>query len=291
MALNEKWQVLQEMVLSMFDRVCKPQLMTKVALLVSLGLLNACGALRSVTDFPGFTEPKLEDLETPPREFITALDVTKIQLGMSPLEVRNILGPPMLNEGNEQAQWDYVLRQGQGATEEYVPYAIFFKDNKVVKLSPLDLSPEKIAASSKPAPDPTPVVGEHVVMKAPPDVAQTSDLQVNDAAEINDMLSAWVNAWSSKDVQGYLSFYASTFEHGSKSRKAWENLRRQRILQPADIQITLSNVEINLQSDVLAQVRFTQKYSSKKFSDSGSKILILSKATGKWKIQSEEFQK
>lgn len=55
--------------------------------------------------------------------------------------------------------------------------------------------------------------------------------------------------------------------------------------------MNLSDVQIDLQSEALATVKFKQDYSSNRYKDSGMKILTLSKAGGTWKIQSEEFQK
>lgn len=124
-----------------------------------------------------------------------------------------------------------------------------------------------------------------------PEPSLTVGADVGDAAAINDMLNAWAAAWAAKDVDAYLGFYASTFEHGKKSRESWEKQRRARLSQPATIAVNLSDVQIDLQSEALATVKFKQDYSSNRYKDSGMKILTLSKASGAWKIQSEEFQK
>lgn len=126
-------------------------------------------------------------------------------------------------------------------------------------------------------------------MAPEPSLAVAAD--VGDAAAINDMLSNWAAAWSSKDVQGYLGFYAETFEHGKKSRSVWEGQRRARLSDKDTISVSLSDVQIDVQSEVLATVKFKQTYSSNRFNDTGMKTLTLSKASGSWKIQSEEFIK
>jgi hypothetical protein len=50
-------------------------------------------------------------------------------------------------------------------------------------------------------------------------------------------------------------------------------------------------VQIEVQSEVLATVKFRQEYSSNNYKDVGAKMLTLTKVGGAWKIQKEVFQK
>ena len=275
--------------MSTFDRTGTSRLFKTAALALSVTVLAACGSITGLKDIPEYLDSDFEHVG--PRDFITNIDLARIKLGMSPLQVQNRLGMPMLSAKDQDDRWDYVLKKGQGADEEFVPYAVYFKDQKVVRLAPLTPPPAPVAeapavdASAVTAPD----VAAGEVMAPEPSLAVGAD--VGDAAAINDMLSNWAAAWSSKDANGYLGFYADTFEHGKKSREAWEKQRRARLADKETISVSVSDVQIDVQSEALASVKFKQDYSSNRYNDSGIKVLTLSKASGTWKIQSEEFQK
>ena len=275
--------------MSTFDRTGTSRLFKTAALALSVTVLAACGSITGLKDIPEYLDSDFEHVG--PRDFITNIDLARIKLGMSPLQVQNRLGMPMLSAKDQDDRWDYVLKKGQGADEEFVPYAVYFKDQKVVRLAPLTPPPAPVAeapavdASAVAAPD----VAAGEVMAPEPSLAVSAD--VDDAAAINDMLSNWAAAWSSKDANGYLGFYADTFEHGKKSREAWEKQRRARLADKETISVSVSDVQIDVQSEALASVKFKQDYSSNRYNDSGIKVLTLSKASGTWKIQSEEFLK
>ncbi|MCE2744892.1 MAG: outer membrane protein assembly factor BamE [Burkholderiales bacterium] len=279
--------------MSNFDRTGTSRFIRTAALALSVAVLSACGSLTGIKDIPEYLDSDFEHVG--PRDFITSDDLTKIKLGMSPLQVQNRLGMPMLSGKDQKDRWDYVLKKGQGAEEEFVPYAVYFKSDKVVRIAPLTPPPPGVAQAAADAPEvdtsavvaPESSAGE--VMAPEPSLAVGAD--VGDAAEINDMLSNWAAAWSAKDVKGYFAFYADTFEHGKKSRATWENQRRARLSNKETISVIVSDVQIDLQSETLAIVKFRQDYSSNRYKDSGIKVLTLSKASGNWKIQTEEFQK
>ncbi|WP_306482247.1 outer membrane protein assembly factor BamE [Limnobacter sp.] len=279
--------------MSTFDRVGTSRFIKTAALALSVTVLAACGSITGIKDIPEYLDSDFEHVG--PRDFITNIDLARIKLGMSPLQVQNRLGMPMLSAKDQDDRWDYVLKKGQGASEEFVPYAVYFKDQKVVRLAPLTPPPAPVveAPAEAPAVDASAVAAPEAsageVMAPEPSLAVGAD--VGDAAAINDMLSNWAAAWSSKDVQGYLGFYADTFEHGKKSRAAWEGQRRARLSDKETISVSVSDVQIDVQSEALATVKFKQDYSSNRYNDSGIKVLTLSKASGAWKIQREEFQK
>lgn len=271
--------------MSTFDRIGTSRFFKTVALALSVSVLAACGSMTGLKDVPEYLDSDFEHVG--PRDFITKIDLARIKLGMSPLEVKNRLGAPMLSAKEQEDRWDYVLKTGSGAQEEFVPFAVYFKKQKVVRLAPLTPPPTAMPdpVATMPAPEATP--GE--VAAPEPSLAVAAD--VGDAAAINDMLNSWAAAWSSKNVEDYLGFYASTFEHGKASRETWENQRRARLSDKASISVSLSDVQIDVQSEALATVKFQQNYSSNRFNDIGMKTLTLSKASGSWKIQSEEFVK
>lgn len=267
--------------MSTFDRIGTFSFCKIAALALSVTVLSACGSIGSFKDFTSSINPDVEQMA--PRDFITTTDLARVQLGMSPLQVKKQLGAPMLGENSKENRWDYILKNGEGASEEFVPFGIHFKDKKVVLLAhlrpPTQLAQAPLDASATAS----------GVLEPQPTAAVGSD--IDDASSINDMLSNWAAAWSAKDVNGYLSFYADTFEHRKSSRKAWEKQRRERLSGPVTLSVEVSDIEIDVQSETLALVKFKQVYRSNRFKDVGIKVLTLSKANGTWKIQSEDFQK
>jgi outer membrane protein assembly factor BamE (lipoprotein component of BamABCDE complex) len=252
--------------------------------------LTACG-ITKVGDVPEYLDSSFDT--APPKDFLSQGDLSKIKVGMSPLEVRNRVGPAMLGDKEEKGRWDYVVRKGAGPNAEYLPYGVYFENDKVVKIAQLESNGAPKMAVDAAAPAAAPVATPDAAAAAlPADPAPAAPAVGGDAVnEINDVLTGWANAWTAKDSAAYLGFYADTFEHGKKSRKAWEGERRKRLAAPDTITLNLTDVQITLQSDVLAEVSFKQAYTSNKYTDNGSKTLVLSKASGSWKIQKETFSK
>lgn len=108
-------------------------------------------------------------------------------------------------------------------------------------------------------------------------------------AEILDAVNAWAKAWSSKDVDRYLSFYARDFKTpGGEARADWEKGRRQRISAPKSITVTIDAPKVTVTSDSQATVTFRQGYRSDVVKAANTtKTLVLAKADGRWQIQQE----
>jgi len=106
--------------------------------------------------------------------------------------------------------------------------------------------------------------------------------------EVLETVDAWAAAWSSRDVENYLSHYASDFNTpNNQSRAAWEATRRERITRPKSIQVDISNTKIKFSDNAHATVSFRQSYRAPHFKASGNKILVMVKSDGKWLIQEE----
>jgi tetratricopeptide (TPR) repeat protein len=107
--------------------------------------------------------------------------------------------------------------------------------------------------------------------------------------EIVQMVNAWAQAWSKKDLDGYLAFYAGDFKTpNGEARAAWEKSRRQRIGAPKNIAVTVQAPKVNLQGDK-ASVTFRQGYRSDVLpARTSTKTLVLAKANGRWLIQQEK---
>jgi hypothetical protein len=108
------------------------------------------------------------------------------------------------------------------------------------------------------------------------------------AAQVLETVSAWAKAWSAKDADAYLAFYAPGFQTpGGEPRPQWEKTRRQRIAAPKSISVSIGSPRVTLHGDDRASVTFRQTYRSDIVSATSTKTLVLVKANGRWMIEQE----
>lgn len=104
-----------------------------------------------------------------------------------------------------------------------------------------------------------------------------------------DSLRRWAAAWSTQDVETYLSFYAPGFDPGADlSRGAWETQRRQRLTNPDTIEVTLADFQVRELSGNRVEVEVMQEYRSDRYADRTRKLFVLVAAEGDWLIEREE---
>ncbi len=109
-----------------------------------------------------------------------------------------------------------------------------------------------------------------------------------DAAAIGQVVQSWAAAWSAKDAERYLSFYADDFApEGGVSRLVWEVQRRQRIARPREIRVAVSELQVQPLGPGRAQVTFRQDYRSDAISNQSTKVLVMAQARGQWRIRRE----
>ena len=112
--------------------------------------------------------------------------------------------------------------------------------------------------------------------------------QTDQNKEVIKTVNAWAAAWSSRDANKYLSFYAADFKTpNNESRTDWEATRQERVTTPKSIQVSISNATVKFSDTDHAVVSFRQSYRSSHHSASGKKTLLMVKSGGKWLIQEE----
>jgi tetratricopeptide (TPR) repeat protein len=167
------------------------------------------------------------------------------------------------------------------ATPAKPPVALAQKTDKPVE-APVTVKPaaEKPAAE-KPA-------EQKPAEKATPEKAAASKPAGNPSAEVLSAVNAWAQAWSKKDVDTYLSFYAKDFKTpASESRADWEQARRSRITAPKSISVGIASPKVTMSGPNEAKVTFRQTYRSDVLKNTSSKTLVMIKADGRWQIQQE----
>lgn len=150
---------------------------------------------------------------------------------------------------------------------------------------------EGTAPASDAASKPEPAKPEAVATKPAPAEKSASPALApvaDNSGEVLKTVHAWAAAWSAKDANKYLSFYAPDFKvPGGESRAAWEAARQERIGAPASIQVDISNATVKFSDSHHATVKFRQSYRASHLKSSGNKTLLMVKSGDNWLIQEE----
>ncbi|HXF17043.1 MAG TPA: tetratricopeptide repeat protein [Burkholderiales bacterium] len=103
-------------------------------------------------------------------------------------------------------------------------------------------------------------------------------------------VNGWAKAWSHKNADDYLGYYAPGFQvPGGEPRANWEATRRDRIVKPKQIEVTVGSPKISFDAEGRAVVKFRQGYKSDTLNTSGAKTLTLVKNNDRWQIIQERM--
>src|SRR5262245_50209949 len=172
--------------------------------------------------------------------------------------------------------------------------------NKLAMVRELTGGPTTVAAAStaepakpaapKPAAPKPPVAAEKPPVVAAiekPAAAPSS----GSGGDVLKAVDAWAQAWSKKDADAYLAFYAKDFKTpGGEAREQWEKTRRERIAAPKSIAVSIEQPKVTMQGTDQASVSFRQSYRSDKLKSSSRKTLVMTRADGRWQIKEEKSQ-
>ena len=182
--------------------------------------------------------------------------VSKTKIEETPTAVAAVTPPPVSEE----------------KTEEKAPETVAVAPPAPTPPSPPPVQEQPPAPEIQPVPEVPPAPDENQIKQA-----------------IIDNVNNWAGAWSRKDVDAYLSFYAPDYTPSrDMSRKAWVAQRKLRLSEPAFIKIGVSNINIVMHGDEHVQATFLQNYQSDTFSDSVTKTLLFRNLNGQWLIVQEK---
>jgi tetratricopeptide (TPR) repeat protein len=169
---------------------------------------------------------------------------------------------------------------------------------KVVAVAPppktiVEAPPKVVAVAPPPkaiveAPPKAVAVAPAAVAPTPPAAspAPTAPVKATEQA-IEGAVQVWAKAWSDQDMGNYLAAYSADFDTpGNQSRKAWEQGRRDRIVNKARITVTVNDLNIDIKGNK-ATVKFKQEYRSDVLNVSGRKTLDMTKTGERWLIMRE----
>jgi tetratricopeptide (TPR) repeat protein len=130
------------------------------------------------------------------------------------------------------------------------------------------------------------------VAAAAPKVPEKPAAPADADGEVLKAVNGWAQAWSRKDADAYLAFYAKDFRTpGGEARADWEKARRDRIAAPKSIAVGIDSPNVTLRNPRQASVSFRQSYKSDKLSSRNRKTLELVKVDGRWLITEEKTGK
>jgi len=130
----------------------------------------------------------------------------------------------------------------------------------------------------------TPAATESKTPVSPP-----ADTAPEEKRAILKAVQGWSGAWSGKNVNAYLSYYAPNFKlPGGGTRAAWATQRRERITKPKSIHVGVEAPQVTVTDSSHAHVMFRQTYRSDSLQTSSRKTLVMIKTGGKWLIQEEQ---
>lgn len=154
-------------------------------------------------------------------------------------------------------------------------------------------APASAPPTAAPAPPQAPVAqgeaGPRPAMPNPAGVAQGPPRGAAAIAEMEALTRAWASAWSARELDPYLSFYAPGFVgSGARDRAAWVEARRIALERAQDLNVKVEGMTVRPISAARFEVRFRQAYRSANLSLDTWKSLVWEWERGRWTIVSEK---
>jgi tetratricopeptide (TPR) repeat protein len=106
-------------------------------------------------------------------------------------------------------------------------------------------------------------------------------------SDVEAAVQEWAQAWSNRDMKGYLGSYTRDFAPADKgSHAAWAEERKSRIMGKTRISVKLSSITTNVKGNT-ATVTFRQDYKADSLATNSRKTLELVKSGDRWLITKE----
>ncbi len=111
--------------------LARPRLVLLVSAVGLSALLSACGTRHQAPSSSWFTPYRPDVVQG---NFISREQVAQLKPGLTRLQVRNLLGTPLVASVFHADRWDYVFTfQRRGAPTRTYRYAVFFQGEELVR--------------------------------------------------------------------------------------------------------------------------------------------------------------
>ena len=132
-----------------------------------------------------------------------------------------------------------------------------------------------------------PALATPVVAVAPVTAKTEAPVANSAAAEtVTSRLRNWAEAWMSKDINNYFTYYAKDFSPLRSTSAKWIKERSRLVTKPGVIGVNLDNIKTVPQGDAVV-TSFDQTYTSANFKDKSHKVLTWKHIEGQWVIVKE----
>ena len=117
--------------------------------------------------------------------------------------------------------------------------------------------------------------------------------EVNKSVDIADVLKvsqSWLDAWASRDVGRYISFYADDFNNNGKSKSAYESYKKAVFASYRQMTVKMTNLRVVTHSKYALAIMNQEFSGDSRFKSDGRKMIYLRRGSdGTWKIVRELF--
>ena len=117
---------------------------------------------------------------------------------------------------------------------------------------------------------------------------QIESLTAGDA--IRQRIIEWKKDWETKDLEKYMSHYASKFISGGYNLTSWKEYKNRFNKRHNNIEISIDNIQIRREGNLLI-ASFLQRFKSDKMKSAGIKTLYFKDENGEWRIKGEDWNK
>jgi hypothetical protein len=126
---------------------------------------------------------------------------------------------------------------------------------------------------------------------AAPQTTPLASPELSDEKRIGQLMESWRNAWSQRDVTGYLNAYSQQFSPADgSSHDAWVSARVKKLSAGQPISIQIRNLRIECIDADQFRATFQQDYASGGYRETGrSKTLLIARENGEWRIRQERL--
>ncbi|KAA0259557.1 hypothetical protein FHQ18_01375 [Deferribacter autotrophicus] len=108
---------------------------------------------------------------------------------------------------------------------------------------------------------------------------------------IESFVDNWKNAWESKDIDKYISFYSKSFTAKGYNRDGWKEYKKDIFKRHGKISVEISDLNFKIVNPLLIEVVFKQRYKADSYEDYGIKRLMLKGCPGDYQIDRESWSK
>ncbi|QEP42683.1 hypothetical protein D5085_05780 [Ectothiorhodospiraceae bacterium BW-2] len=118
---------------------------------------------------------------------------------------------------------------------------------------------------------------------------ESDQAELDDLSAIHRAVRRWQQSWQGQNLADYFDNYMEGYHDANiASSREWQQLRRQRILGPDTIEITLRELSLKVVDSETIEALFWMDYRSDNYRDESEKRLRFRRTEGGWKIALEE---